>query len=241
MDVTLIYSEEELIKRRSKKMLLYIGIFSIVMLFAGLTSAYIVSQADKFWIKITLPSSYYISTALIILSSLTIFLALKNAKRSNKGATKAFVFLTLLLGIGFSYFQFQGWGQLFDRGHTIRGENIFTIKGEYGKDYTFLYKGLPLDQVDGEFYTKEDKLHERPLSDAIMGSRDIASSYLVAITFLHFLHLAGGLIYLLVVQREANKGLYVGKNTLRLELCSTYWHFLDGLWIYLLLFLLFIH
>ncbi|MES2628098.1 MAG: hypothetical protein V4616_03930 [Bacteroidota bacterium] len=241
MDTAATYSEQELIHRRSKKMLLYIGIFSIVMLFAGLTSAYIVSQADKFWVKITLPSAFYVSTALIIASSVTLWMALKSARQSQTAAVKRYVLFTLILGLGFAWFQFRGWGELFDKGHTVHGENIFRLKGEYGKDYTFLYKGLPLDQVDGEFYSQEDKLHERPLKDAILGSRDIASSYLIAITFLHFLHLAGGLIYLLVVLRESAKGLYAGKNTLRLELCGTYWHFLDGLWIYLLLFLLFIH
>ncbi len=241
MNTDIEYSEAESIKRRSKKMLLYIGIFSIVMLFAGLTSAYIVSQADKFWVKISLPMAFYVSTALILLSSFTLWFGLKKAKEGDQTTTKRMVLLTLILGLGFSYFQFKGWGELFDRGHTVHGENIYLIKGEYGTDYTFLYKGVPVEKVDGEFYESNDKLHEKPLGDAIMGSRDTASSYLIAITFLHFLHLAGGLIYLLVVLREANKGLYTPKNTLRLELCSTYWHFLDGLWIYLLLFLLFIH
>jgi len=241
MENTLNFTEEELVKRRSKKMLLYIGIFSIVMLFAGFTSAYVVAQADSFWVSISLPSSFYISTALILLSSTTMWAAVKAAKQGNVKKTGQFVLFTLLLGIGFSYFQFKGWGQLFDRGHTTRGENIFMIKGEYGKDYSFYYKGEPMIKVDGAFYAASDKLHEKPLTDALMGSRDSASSYLIAITFLHFLHLAGGLIYLLIVQREAVKGKYVGKNLLRLELCSTYWHFLDGLWLYLLLFLLFIH
>lgn len=242
MDIS-VYTEEELIKRRSKKMLLYIGIFSIVMLFAGLTSAYIVSQADKFWVKITLPVSFYISTALILTSSATIWMALKCAQGGNKSGVIRNVILTLILGLGFSYFQFKGWGELFERGHTVHGENIFRIaeKGEYGKDFSFLYKGEPVQLVDGEFYAASDKLHEKPLRDAILGSRDVASSYLIAITFLHFAHLIGGLIYLLVVLREATKGKYFGKETLRLELAGTYWHFLDGLWIYLLLFLLFIH
>lgn len=241
MDTTFTYTEAEQIQRRSKKMLTYIGIFSIVMLFAGLTSAYIVSMSDGYWLRIALPKAFYYSTAVIIASSCTLFLAVKYAKAANVGATKRFVLLTLLLGITFSYFQFKGWGELFRRGHTAHGENIFLVKGEYGKDYTFMYKGVELDAVDGEFYTKEDKLHEKPLKDAIMGSRDVASSYLVFITFLHFLHLAVGLIILLVVFFKAAKGLYSGKNSLGLELTGSYWHFLGGLWIYLLLFLLFIH
>lgn len=235
------YTEQEQVQRRSKKMLTYIGIFSIVMLFAGLTSAYVVAQADNYWVKISLPAAFYISTVLILLSSFTIQMAVKHAKKTNVKGTKNFVLFTLVLGIAFSYFQFKGWGELFDRGHTIHGENNFLIKGEYGKDYTFMYKGEELQLVDGEFYAANDTLHEKPLKDDVMGHKDTASSYLVFITFLHFIHLFVGLIILLVVTVRAGKGLYSGKNSLGLELSGTYWHFLDGLWIYLLLFLLFIH
>ncbi|HEX4886851.1 MAG TPA: hypothetical protein VFV37_02295 [Luteibaculaceae bacterium] len=237
----ILISEQEEIKRRSRKMLMYIGIFSIVMLFAGLTSAYVVTQSDKFWVKISLPNEFYVSTLFILLSSYTMWLCIYWARLSDTTKAYRFLLITLALGLLFSVFQFLGWGSLFDRGHTLHGENIFLIKGEYGKDYSFLYKGQPLVPFDGDFYEQTDKLHEKPLKDAILGSRDTASSYLVAITFLHFMHLAGGLLYILSLIKGIKRGKYNAHNTLSLELCGTYWHFLDGLWIYLLLFLLFIH
>ncbi len=232
--------DEIAVKNRSKKMLLYIGIFSIVMLFGAFTSAYIVAQADNFWVVMDLPSGFYISTVIIIASSVTMWLALKAAKSNNTNAIKLFLLLTLALGIGFSVAQFQGWKEMHAKGNYVT-ENILALKGEYGKDYSFLYKGEELIEADGEFYTKSDVTRQSPLKDKLMATRNANSSYIYLITFLHLLHLVGGLIYLIVTLSNAFQNKFSAQNTLRLELCGTYWHFLDALWIYLLLFLLFIH
>ena len=234
-------AEEEIQRhKRTKKMLLYIGVFSIVMLFAGLTSAYIVSRASTFWVDIDMPPGFTVSTVLLLVSSFTVWQALQAAKRDRKQAIRLYLWLTLVLGIGFTVFQFRGWKQLTDTGNYVVA-NFGDLKGEHGVDYTFYYKGEPLQEVDGEFYTQQDTYHEEPLKDRILGSRNTASSYLYVLTVIHWLHLLGGLIYLMVVLREARLGRFHSGNTLRLELCGTYWHFLDGLWIYLFLFLLFIH
>lgn len=226
------------VKARSKRMLLYIGIFSIVMLFGGLTSAYIVSQADGFWVDIALPSGFYISSGVLLLSSFTIWKALQKA-RKNENPT-ALVMVTLLLGIAFALIQFESWNQLTEKGSYFIG-SLNDLKGTHGEDYTFIYKGQKLVEVDGEFYSPDDKYYDNPLKDKILGSRNSASSYIFILSAVHLVHLLGGLIYLLVVYIESKKGKYQGGNTLRLELCGTYWHFLDGLWLYLFLFLLFIH
>lgn len=226
------------VKARSKKMLLYIGIFSIIMLFGGLTSAYIVSQGDGFWVEISMPKGFYWSTAVIALSSLTIYMAVKNVKAGKSPTTM--VLLTLILGIAFTVLQFQAWNQLKESGNYFIGSYL-DLKGTYGEDYTFLLKGEKIVEVDGEFYLPSDKLLESPLRDKILGSRNGASAYIYVLSALHLLHLVGGLIYLLVVLTGAKRGKYQGGNSLRVELCATYWHFLDLLWIYLFLFLLFIH
>ncbi|MGB0166834.1 MAG: cytochrome c oxidase subunit 3 [Luteibaculum sp.] len=239
MESTVEYnSESPEVKARSKRMLLYIGIFSIVMLFGGLTSAYIVSQADGFWVDIKMPIGFYISTALLLASSGTMWLA----KKQVKGGQNPFgmIALTLALGIAFSVFQFQSWKQLTETGNYFIG-NFTDLKGEHGDDYTFIYKGLALEEVDGEFYEQSDKLRENPLTDRVLGSRNTASSYIYVLSAVHLIHLLGGLIYLLVVMIQAKKGQFGPSNYLRVELCGTYWHFLDGLWVYLFLFLLFIH
>jgi len=71
-------------------------------------------------------------------------------------------------------------------------------------------------------------------------SSNASGSFLYLITFLHLLHLFAGLISLLVTLKNAIRGQYNAQNTLGLELCSIYWHFLDILWVYLFLFLYYI-
>jgi cytochrome c oxidase subunit 3 len=61
------------------------------------------------------------------------------------------------------------------------------------------------------------------------------------LTGLHLVHLFGGLLYLIALLIGAFKNKFDKDNYLKLQLGGIYWHFLDGLWIYLLLFLQFIH
>ena len=70
MDLTQGTEKEK--QQRSKKMMLWFGIVSLLMGFAGWTSAYIVSSAREDWIQgLELPSFFYVSTVLILISSLT--------------------------------------------------------------------------------------------------------------------------------------------------------------------------
>ncbi|MFB6305535.1 MAG: heme-copper oxidase subunit III, partial [Flavobacteriales bacterium] len=77
--------------KKSKKMLTYIGIFSIIMFFAGLTSAYIVSQSSGFWVSFDLPPSFWISTVIIIISSITFHLAYLFIKKDEQKKFKIFL------------------------------------------------------------------------------------------------------------------------------------------------------
>lgn len=95
---------------KARKNLIYVSMFSVVMLFAGFSSAYIVSMGDSFWLKVPFPSAFYVSTGLLLVSSIAIILALRLAKRGNKGGLKLAMSATLILGIAFCYFQFKGYG-----------------------------------------------------------------------------------------------------------------------------------
>ena len=86
----------------------------------------------------------------------------------------------------------------------------------------------------------DDPLSESQMSN-LAASRNTASSFLYLFTGLHLLHLIGGLLYLITLVTGAFKEKFDKNNYLRIKLCSIYWHFLGGLWIYLFLFLLFIH
>lgn len=338
-------------QEKTKKNLVWIVVFSIAMLFAGFTSAYIVSMGDTFWVKVDLPSAFYISTALIIVSSITLLLATRSAKLKNIKQSRIFVVLTLLLGILFGVFQFVGYGKLVDSGahfvtriivsegrygdyfeikkegtyltlennqYTYKGEQLkgeqlqslqdfarqflevdrkgvpanldyanytlyykgeplaymnnelvrpdgsplqkldldrlrllsrnivdnradFFMSGEMGKDFKLLYNGNELDYKERTLMYEGQPLSPNLQNKLLRGNRDMSTAYFYIITFLHLLHVIAGVIMLLVMTKRSFTGEITEKNALGLKAGSIFWHFLGVLWIYLLLFLTFIH
>tara|TARA_B100001559_G_scaffold46713_1_gene35261 strand:- start:985 stop:1587 length:603 start_codon:yes stop_codon:yes gene_type:complete len=107
---------------KAKKMMLWFGIGSICMTFAGLSSAYIVSSKRADWLtQIELPFSFTISTAIIILSSFSIYYSRKMLQENKLNLTKYFLITTLILSFLFTYFQFKGFGQVIDLGYYFTG------------------------------------------------------------------------------------------------------------------------
>ncbi len=107
------------VRNKSLKQLLWIGIASIVMFFAGLTSAYVVRKPQGNWIDFVLPDWFLFSTITIVLSSVCLFMAKRRIK--NKHTSSKFIIYTLILGIIFSCFQFQGWQELINQGVYLTG------------------------------------------------------------------------------------------------------------------------
>jgi len=66
-----------------------------------------------------------------------------------------------------------------------------------------------------------------------------SESFLYVLTGLHAFHLLTGIIFIIIVLISSSKQLVPSKRLLQNEMCATYWHFLDGLWLYLYLFLMF--
>jgi cytochrome c oxidase subunit 3 len=118
---------------RSYKLMLLFAMISMTMLFAGLTSAFVVSKSRADWLKnFELPSAFFISTAVIITCSVTFHLAKKAIQKDNRSATTSFLLATLALGILFVILQFVGFGQVVDAGYYFTGsESTITT--------TFLY------------------------------------------------------------------------------------------------------
>ena len=106
---------------KAKKMMLWFGMISMTMMFAGLTSAYVVSKSRPDWLEnFVLPVSFYMSTAVIILSSITFWLAFKNLK-DNKNFVLIYLAATLTLAIIFSILQWLGFGQIVSQGYYFTG------------------------------------------------------------------------------------------------------------------------
>ncbi|MGE0567509.1 MAG: heme-copper oxidase subunit III [Bacteroidia bacterium] len=124
--------EFELMRRKTSKSLLWIGIVSIIMLFSGLTSAYIVRANNGNWLVFDLPDVMIISTGLIILSSLTMWMAQIAIKKDEKKKTSFYLLITFILGICFIYTQYLGWKEL-----TVQG--IFFLGKYSNASGSFLY------------------------------------------------------------------------------------------------------
>lgn len=120
MDLTQGTLEEK--NSRAKKMMLWFGIISLIMSFAGWTSAFVVSSSRPDWLKdFQLPNAFIISTVIIMLSSVSFILAKKALKSSNNKATMLWLFITLILGVVFIFYQFTGFQQIIDLGYNFTG------------------------------------------------------------------------------------------------------------------------
>lgn len=173
-----------------KKFIVWLFIVSIVMMFAGWTSAYIVALADGAGQPVELPSLFTLTTVLLVLSSISMHAAYISAKKDNVFLVRLFTGLTLFLGLIFLVGQWNGFGQLVE-------QDVYFVNGTTIDSFTYV---LP---------------------------------------FMHGLHIIAGLIFLGLVLVKAFKYKVHSKNMLSMEMCTTFWHFLDGLWLYLFLFLQF--
>lgn len=110
------------VKEKAYKQMLWVSMISMTMMFAGLTSAYVVSKNREDWVGFELPSAFYISTLLIVLSSITFYFAKRSIINEKISKTSVLLAVTLLLGLGFVFFQFQGFKQLIDAGLYFTGK-----------------------------------------------------------------------------------------------------------------------
>ena len=170
------------------KFTLWVAIASILMMFAGLTSAFIVKSNLVGWRDIKMPKVFWFSTAVIILSSLMIQMALRSFRQREMKNYRLLMGLTVLSGIAFIVLQWMGFKELWEQ------QNI-TFKGVSG-----------------------------------------AGQFLYVIFGLHALHVIGGVVVLMVLFAKAFFGKTKVYSSIPVEVAATYWHFVDILWIYLLVF-----
>jgi len=107
---------------RSYKLILLFAMVSMFMMFAGLTSAFVVSKSRADWLKdFQLPSAFYFSTVAILCCSITFHLAKKAIQKDKRSATTSFLLATFALGIVFVILQFVGFRQIVDEGYFFTG------------------------------------------------------------------------------------------------------------------------
>jgi cytochrome c oxidase subunit 3 len=171
----------------AKKFALWLFIVSICMLFAGLTSAYIVKKSDGRWLQFDMPDMFLYSTLVLVLSSIAMHWTYLKAKDNSLKAVKIGITATAAIAVVFFYMQYLSWVELV-------AQDVFLVVNPSGS-FVYIFSGL------------------------------------------HLAHLIGGLVFLLVVFLDTMNYKVHSKSMLAIEMCTTYWHFLGGLWIYLYLFL----
>lgn len=119
-----------------KKFALWLFIMSVVMIFASMTSAYIVRQAEGNWFFFELPTLFWINTGVILVSSVTMHWAYLSAKRDKLESVKIATIITTILGISFLIGQYLAWGDLVaNKVHFVgnpSGSFVYVISGLHG-------------------------------------------------------------------------------------------------------------
>lgn len=116
-----IVSTKQKQKMHPHKFTMWVAIGSIVMMFAGLTSAFIVKSNQTNWITVTLPTAFWISTAVIVFSSITLQMALRSFKQREMSKYRLLIGITLVLGSAFVLFQWLGFNELWAQQITLKG------------------------------------------------------------------------------------------------------------------------
>jgi cytochrome c oxidase subunit 3 len=168
------------------KFTLWVALGSIIMMFAGLTSAYVVKRDQPGWTTFSIPRAFWYSTAVILLSSLTVQMSLKAFKDREMLRYRNMLTITAVLGIVFVLLQWVGFRQIWNSGITLHGSG--------GGQFLYIIAGL------------------------------------------HAVHVFGGIVALLIMVIKAFASRTRSYDSVPVELISTYWHFVDLLWIYLFIF-----
>jgi len=135
-------SNEMIRTQKAQKFNLWLGLIGMFMMFAALSSGFIVytaSGVDK-GIKTTLPNTFILSTLAIIASSITIQLAFNAAKKSNPAKQKLFLIITIVLGLIFFASQIHSWNVLAERG-------IFFVTNNASQSFLYIFTGMHLAHI----------------------------------------------------------------------------------------------
>lgn len=132
-------AEKQEIKSKTSKNMMWVGIATMVMLFMGFTSAYIVRQEEGQWLVFDLPNILFVSTFIILMSSVSMVWATRSAKKDNQKGVKNGLLITLILGVSFAVCQYFAWVEIYDLGVFWSG-----VESNAAGSYLYLITGLHL-------------------------------------------------------------------------------------------------
>jgi cytochrome c oxidase subunit 3 len=146
-------------KRRKihpQKFMMWLAMASMAMAFAGLTSGYVVREAQGNWRYFTLPMLFWYSTGMIALSSVTMIMGVKAFKNREMPRFKLMITATLVLGLLFGLFQAAGFYQLYHQlqqvrmnGQVLNEASTVRVNGNPSESFLFIIAGLHLAHLLG--------------------------------------------------------------------------------------------
>lgn len=180
---------ERLTSADSYRLAMWLGLASIVMLFAGLTSAYVIRLGSSdHWRAISIPAFLLPNSLLLLGSSVTLEIFRRKMGRGLSPAARFWILATTCLGVAFLAGQILIW-------RALSAQGIYL-------------------------------------------SSNAHSSFFYLMTGTHGVHLAGGVVALLVLSWKASREVFTSRGLkIFTDMTAIYWHFMDGLWIYLFLLL----
>ena len=116
-----LQQELESARKRTAKPMLWISMVSMVMIFAGLLSAYVISSKRVDWVSFELPVDFTLSTVVLFCSSATFFAAKFYIKRGKRFYVSVALLKTLFLGLLFVFLQYRAFMSLQDIGLFFTG------------------------------------------------------------------------------------------------------------------------
>jgi cytochrome c oxidase subunit 3 len=132
--IAYIEGAEQPIAMHPKKFALWLFIVTVVMIFASLTSAYIVRQLEGNWLEFDLPEIFWYNSIIILLSSITLHWAYMSAKKDDLAKVRTGMILTSIFGAAFLVGQWYSWGALVDR-------DVFFVGNPAGS-FLYVFTGL---------------------------------------------------------------------------------------------------
>lgn len=136
MEEKLTFAEEaeQPLSMHPKKFALWLFIVTVVMVFASMTSAYIVRQSEGNWLEFELPAIFWYTSAVIIVSSITLHWAYLSAKKDVLDQLRLALLITTILGITFLVGQWYSWVALVDR-------DVYFVGNPSGS-FLYIFTGL---------------------------------------------------------------------------------------------------
>ncbi|HWZ16171.1 MAG TPA: cytochrome c oxidase subunit 3 [Mucilaginibacter sp.] len=126
----------------AKKFNMWIFIFTSFMFFAALSSGFIVYSGGKgHGLDVIMPQAFMYSTAVLIISSITLFIASKAARQLQFAKQRQFLWITFFLGVAFFIIQIYAWYVL-----TYK-MGVYFVNPNASRTFIYVFSGTHLLHV----------------------------------------------------------------------------------------------